>query len=348
MMVQPGMVSVVIINFNSRAYIERCISRIEAQNYPQVEILVIDNGSSDGSLFLVQRMESEGRLRLFAGTNVGSSRANNLGIRESNGEYILVLNADAFPFPDYIERCVASFRNDELIGTVIGKLVSDSDTTIIDSAGIYFYREGIAVDRGFGEKDRGQYDKEEFIDGACCAAAMYRRSMLEDIRIGEEFYDEDFFAFVEDSEISFHAGIRGWRTLYLPSALVRHVRGGSSGKITEFSYYLNARNIMLFLRKDFALVTRPSDKILQFAVLVGSRIIQYKRLSASLRRRLSKDVSELGNKMDKKRSLLRHPDRTSAFTMVGRQSYLIAAIWRRMGVLRFSHWLGNKTNFPVL
>jgi GT2 family glycosyltransferase len=171
--------------------------------------------------------------------------------------------------------------------------------------------------------------------------------MLEDIRIGEEFYDEDFFAFVEDAEISFHAGIRGWRTLYLPSAVVRHVRGGSSGKMTESCYYLNARNILLFLRKDFALVTRPSDKILQSVVLVGSKIIQCKRLSAGLRRRLSKEVSELGNKMDQKRSLLRHPDRSSVFTMVGRRSYLVAAIWRRMDLLRFSHWLRNKTMFAV-
>ena len=182
MKIQSGMVSVVIINFNGAVHIERCIKTIEAQSYPEIEILVIDNGSTDGSLALVQEIANEDRIRLFAGANVGSSKANNLGIRESNGEFVLVLNADAFPLSDYIQKCVAAFRNDELIGTVIGKLVSDANDSIIDSAGIYFYREGLSCDRGFGEKDLGQYDMQEFIDGACCAAALYRRTMLEDIR----------------------------------------------------------------------------------------------------------------------------------------------------------------------
>jgi len=334
MIFQPGMVSIVIINFNSKLYIERCISNIESQSYSNTEIIVIDNGSTDSSFSLIQKMADEGRLRLFPAENLGSSKANNLGIRESNGEFVLVLNADAFPSPDYIDKCVTAFRKDEYTGTVIGKLISDSDSSIIDSAGIYIFREGIAVDRGFGEKDCGQYNKEEYVDGACCAAAIYRRSMLEDIRIGEEFYDEDFFAFVEDTEISFHAGIRGWKTLYLPSAIVRHVRGGSSGKMTEFNYYLNARNILLFFRKDFVLVTRPSDRFFRFVVLFVSRIIQYKRLSAGFRRRLNNEVRELTNKMDKKRDCLLHPERLSTFTMAGRQSYLVAAIWRRMSLRR--------------
>jgi GT2 family glycosyltransferase len=84
----------------------------------------------------------------------------------------------------------------------------------------------MAVDRGFGEKDSGQYDQKEYVDGACCAAAMYLRTMLEDIRIGEEYYDEDFFAFLEDAGLSFHPCLRDRRTLYLPSAVAQHVRGG--------------------------------------------------------------------------------------------------------------------------
>jgi GT2 family glycosyltransferase len=332
MAIQPGLVSVVIINFNSAAYIERCIQSIEAQDYPRTEILVIDNGSTDGSLTIVERMESDGRVRLLAGANVGSSRANNLGIRESNGEFVLVLNADAFPLSGYIQKCVSAIRKSDLIGTVIGKLVSDSDTSIIDSAGIYLYREGFACDRGHGEKDNGQYDREELVDGACCAAAMYRRRMLEDIRIGDEFYDEDFFAFVEDVELSFHAAMRGWTTLYLPSAIVRHVRGGSSKAVSEFVTYLNERNIRFFFRKDFQLVLGILDRVLQKVVLSGRRLTQYKYLTADARLKLSKEVEELGQRMDQKRSQLRAPDRLPAFGMAGRRSYLVSTILRRAGI----------------
>jgi len=106
MKTQAGLVSVVIISFNSAAYLERCVKSLEDQSYRQIEILVIDNGSKDGSLAIVQQMADRGRVRLFAGDNIGSSKANNLGIRESNGEFVLVLNADAFPLSDYIEKCV--------------------------------------------------------------------------------------------------------------------------------------------------------------------------------------------------------------------------------------------------
>jgi GT2 family glycosyltransferase len=335
MKTKPGLVSVVIINFNSAAHIGRCIKTIEEQSYSEIEILALDNGSTDRSLSIVQQMANEGRLSLYASENIGSSRANNLGIRKSCGEFVLVLNADAFPFPDYIEQCVAAFRRDDLIGTVIGKLVSDSDTSIIDSAGIYFYREGVACDRGSGEKDCGQYDKQELVDGACCAAAIYRRTMLEDIRIGEEYYDEDFFAFIEDVDLSFHAGVRGWTTLYLPSAVARHVRGGSTDKMTEFVYCLCERNTRLFLRKSFILVARHSDKILQAALLLGRSITQYLHLSFSARRRLGKELEELGKKMDQKRSLFRSPHRASMFNMTGRRSYLVASILRRIGIVKY-------------
>jgi GT2 family glycosyltransferase len=334
---QSGLVSVVIITFNSAAHIERCINSIESQSYPHIEILVIDNGSKDGSLALVQKIASKGRIQLFAGANVGFSKANNIGIGASKGEFVLVLNADAFPLPDYIGKCVEALCRNEFIGTVIGKLISDADTSIIDSAGLYIYREGLCVDRGHGERDIGQYDTQEYVDGAIGAAAMYRRKMLEDIRIGDEYYDEDFFAFNEDVEMSFHSALRGWTTLYLPSAVARHVRGGSTCKMTEFKCYLNERNTRLFLRKGFALVARPSDKVLQAVLLLGRRITQLHYLSAGFRARLRKEVAESGKKMDQKRSLLCSPHRSPAFTMARRRSYLVATILRRIGILKCLH-----------
>jgi GT2 family glycosyltransferase len=334
MSITPGLVSVVIINFNSAQYISRCIATLEQQTYRPIEIIIVDNGSTDSSVLAVKQMRDDGRVLLFTGNNVGSSKANNRGIRESHGEYILILNADAFPAGEYIEKCVAAFKCNNEIGTVVGKLVSDSNTSIIDSAGIYFFREGLPVDRGFGEADRGQYDTQEYIDGACCAAALYSRKMLEDICLDGEYYDEDFFAFAEDPELSLHSGIRGWRTLYVPTAVVRHVRGGSTATMSEFAYHLNERNMRLMLRKGFSLVARPSDRILQKIVLAARRIKEDKTLSPELRRRLNSEEAELGLKMDQKRGRLLAPNRRSAFSMQNRRSYLVAMILRRIGIAR--------------
>ena len=332
MSIEAGLVSVVIINFNSKAFIERCIANIEQQTWASREILVIDNGSTDGSGALVDAMAASGRIRCFRGANVGSSKANNLGIREGHGEFVLVLNADAFPDTDYLEKCIGAFRRDPTVGTVIGKLVSDSDPTVIDSAGVYFYREGVAVERGFGEKDQGQFDREEFVDGACCAAAVYRRSMLETIKIDEEFYDEDFFAFAEDSDLSFRSALKGWTTLYFPTARVRHVRGGCSGIIKEFPVFLNERNTRLFIQKSFCWVLRPSDRWLQFILFAGRAVTLRRYLSPSMRTRLSMEVKDLGRLMDAKSDRVPPGDRQSAFSMSGRKSYVVTAILRRIGI----------------
>lgn len=331
---RQGLVSIVIINFNSGAYIRRCIEAIESQSYTSLEILVIDNGSSDGSLSILQTMEQEGRLRLFPGTNVGFAKANNLGFKASAGEFVLTLNADAFLLPDYIERCVEAFGSSDQIGTIVGKLVSDSDPSIIDSAGLYLYREGVAADRGFREKDHGQYDRQEFVDGACAAAALYRRAMLEDIRIGDEFYDEAFFAFVEDVDVSFRSAMRGWTTLYLPSAVARHVRGGSSQALSEFSRFLNERNTRIFLSTSFASLTRPSDKILQRILLLLRSVQLQRRLSSTYRRRLRLELREISADIRKKRSLGRVPNRPSTFIMSGRKSFVLEAIARRLRLRR--------------
>jgi GT2 family glycosyltransferase len=329
---EDGLVSVIIINFNSGRYIERCIETIERQTYPQYEIIIVDNGSTDGSLALVRQWAQSGRVRLLEGENVGSSRANNRGILESHGEFVFILNADAFPAPNFIELCVPAFQEDSTIGTVTGKLVSDADPSRIDSAGLYFYREGFAVDRGFGEKDAGQFDRRAWIDGACCAAALYRRSTLEDIRIGDEFFDEDFFAFVEDPELSLHAALRGWKTLYLPNAVVQHVRGGSSTTISKFVSYLGERNTRLMFRKSFSLVARPADIFLQRIAITLRNLASLMRFSSTERKKMRLEEAGLAIKMDTKRTHIFAAERQPAFSIRGRRSFLVSAILRRLGI----------------
>ena len=322
-----GIVSLVIINFNSGRYLPRCLSAIEAQTYPHREVIIVDNGSTDGSTAGLRELAADGRIRLFEGANVGSSKANNLGIRDSSGEFVLILNADAFLEPSYLEECVRAMRENEQVGTAVGKLVSASDPSIIDSAGLYFYREGLPIDRGFGEKDAGQYQKVEFVDGACCAAALYRRSMLEAIRLRDEYYREDFFAFTEDIELSFRSTLHGWKTIYLPQAIAHHVRGGSSQSLSEFTFYLNERNLRAFLKSTFNQVARRSDIWLQSIVLFFRTINLRRKLSPAKRASLKSEIQGLMQQMTGEITPI---GLGHSFDTRGRRSYLGQAIKTRV------------------
>lgn len=243
------LVSVVIINFNSGKYIHRCLEALQAQTHPRIEIFVIDNCSTDGSSQMLQELPKETFRYYRFDTNVGSSAANNYGIRHAKGDYVLILNADVFLDPNYIRLCVEAFDRDPSIGTVTGKLLSDSDHTIIDTTGIILYKEGVGDERGMGERDDGQYDRDDYVVGACCAAAMYKKTMLEDIRYKDEYYDEDYFAFVEDLDLSVLSTLIGWKTLYIHQAVGYHVRGGSTSSMSDFVKFLNLRNSELLYRK---------------------------------------------------------------------------------------------------
>lgn len=245
-------VSVVIINFNSGKYIFKCLEHVRAQTHRNLETLVVDNASSDGSSERLAAMAAAGEIRYHRlETNGGSSKANNFGIRNTDGEFVLILNADAFLGPDYVFRCLAAFSADPEIGTVVGKLVSSHDNTIIDCAGITLFREGMTIDRGMREKDVGQYAKPELVAGACCAAALYRRRMLEAVRLDDEYYDEDFFAFREDVDLSVRSTLLGWKTLYIPDAVAQHVRGGTNERGSEFVEFLGLRNLHFYYIKTF-------------------------------------------------------------------------------------------------
>lgn len=245
-------VSVVIIDFNSGQYIFKCLEHVRAQTYPGIDTIVVDNASSDGSSETLAAMAERGEIRYHRfDVNSGASKANNYGIRHSSGDLVLILNADAFLNSDYVERCVAAFAAHPEAGSVVGKLVSTHDSSFIDGAGVSLFREGIALDRGMREKDVGQYDRAEYVAGACCAAAFYRRSMLEALRVGDEYYDEDFFAFYEDVDLSVRGLLLGWRTWYIPDAVAHHVRGACLAKSSRFGEFLAWRNMQFFYLKTF-------------------------------------------------------------------------------------------------
>jgi GT2 family glycosyltransferase len=286
-MISDPLVSVVIINYNSNKYIWRCLDCLYAQTYSNIEIIVVDNCSNDGSSQELKKTADVNLIYYRFDENIGSSAANNYGIRKSSGEYILILNADVFLQDNYIEQSVDAFSKDNSIGTVTGKLLSDSSNTIIDTTGIVLYKEGVAHERGMGEQDIGQYDIEDYVVGACCAAAMYKREMLNDIRFNDEYYDEDYFAFVEDLDLSVCATLLGWKTLYTYKASAYHVRGGSTSSMSDFVLFLNLRNSELFFNKFL------KDNKLFYIYHLALKAIRFFTVKSAIRKKIKNDLIEL-------------------------------------------------------
>lgn len=223
------MVSCVVINYNGKAFLQTCLESLAALEYVDKEIIIIDNNSTDDSVDFLKKHFP--KVRLIANSvNSGYAGAANQAIDVSSGEYIMILNPDIVFEPEYLSILVERLVGDDEIGAIIGKLrrfdfVNRKKTMTIDSAGLQMYKNRRCVDRGQGEKDVGQYDSAEEVFGITGACPLYRRSALEACRIGGEIFDESFFMYKEDVDISWRLNMLGWICFYEPAAIAYHVRG---------------------------------------------------------------------------------------------------------------------------
>ncbi len=222
-------VFVSIVTWNDARFIERCLESVLEQSIP-VRVKVLDNGSADGTADLARRFPVT---VIHGEANLGYCRGHNLNLLPESFEFALLLNADTLLEPDFVERLVAGMTAVDGVGSAGGKLlrmtpegtpVPGRRMPILDSTGIHFTPTQRHFDRGGGEEDSGRYERRELVFGITGAAALYSRACLEDLRMGDEYLDEDFFAYREDADLAWRAQLRGWRALYEPSALAYHSR----------------------------------------------------------------------------------------------------------------------------
>ncbi|HEB01509.1 MAG TPA: glycosyltransferase family 2 protein [Candidatus Portnoybacteria bacterium] len=225
------LVSINILTYNGQDLIKPCLKSVLEQTYPNLEILIIDNASSDGSVGYLKKNYPQ--LRLIENKkNLGFSVGHNMAIKKSRGEFILCLNQDVVLDRDFIKKALAVFKEDKKIGAVQGKLLR-SQTGIIDTTGLIIFRNRRIISRGQGKEDRGQYEKKEEIFGVDGAAPIYRRSALEDIKINSEYFDEDFFLYKEDVDLAWRMRLAGWKSVYQPEAVGYHLRGSGDSAATS-------------------------------------------------------------------------------------------------------------------
>jgi GT2 family glycosyltransferase len=243
-----AMVSILITTYNSARLLERCLESLLQQVYKPLEVIVIDNASSDGTRELLASA-GPGITVMYNDTNIGFAAAQNQAARLAQGSWLLSLNPDVVLSPDFVAKAVECGNLDPKIGVVCGKLLrwmpneNPEFTQIIDSTGIYFLPNLRHLDRGSGEPDHGQFQQMEYVFGATGAAALYRRSMVDDVLVHGEFFDEQFFAYREDADLAWRAQLMGWRCLYIPEAVGWHVRRVTPERRSELPTEINWHSI---------------------------------------------------------------------------------------------------------
>lgn len=246
------LVSVIVVNWNGQDVLPGCLASLAAQNYPNFEVILVDNGSTDDSIPLIKSAKLP--LRLIQNTvNKGFCGANNQGIQQAAGKYIALLNNDAEAEPNWITALVEAIQSEKSCGMAASKILSHYQRTRIDKVGHLIYPDGQNRGRGSGELDVGQYDQQGETLWPDGCAALYSAEMLQ--QIGG--FDEDFFAYADDAELGMRGRIAGWQAIYTPQAVVYHRGGSTLGRHSARRLFLIERNRIWLVAKLFPLRLWP-------------------------------------------------------------------------------------------
>jgi len=247
--VAPPTVSVVIPTWNGRTLLDVALASIERQSLAPLEVIVVDNGSTDGTVaWLAERWPAVTVVAL--GSNEGFAAASNRGISRARGEIVALINNDVELDPEFLRELVRGLEAAPGAASAAAKMLRFEDRGVIDATGDTLRWSGIALQRGQGEADRGQYDAPGRVFSACAGAAAYRRAAFDEVGL----FDEAFFAYLEDVDWGFRAQLAGRGCVYVPSAIAYHVGGASTrreGKPDPFFYGLPRRNNVWMVLKNY-------------------------------------------------------------------------------------------------
>lgn len=228
-------VTIVIPNYNGLDFMEPCFQALDLQICRDFDILVVDNGSTDGS---AAWLKERGIPAIFLDSNTGFSGAVNVGIRAAATPYVILLNNDTEPDCHYVGEMIKAIELSPKIFSVSSKMVQLYHKELMDDAGDMYCLLGWPYQRGVGRPSSG-YNRPCRVFSACAGAAIYRRDVFEEI--GD--FDEMHFAYLEDMDVGYRARIAGYDNIYCPSAMVYHVGSGTSGsRYNSFKVRLAARN----------------------------------------------------------------------------------------------------------
>lgn len=242
-------VSVIIPNYNGMAYIRGCLDALQKQTLEEMEVIVVDNGSKDGSPQVVAHEYPQVHL-ISLDDNYGFCKAVNVGIRAAASPYVILLNNDTQAEPDFCRALLQGIQKSRRRFSCCAKMIQFHDRTRLDDAGNFYSALGWAFARG-RDKPVERYDQEGRVFSCCAGAAIYRRQLL--VKMGG--FDEEHFAYLEDMDVGYKARIQGYVNVYVPDAVVYHVGSGTSGsRYNLFKIRYSSRNNIYLIYKNMPIL----------------------------------------------------------------------------------------------
>jgi len=265
-------VAVLVINYNGKHFLKTCLKSLEKQTYKNYQVYIVDNASTDGSIEYVKQHFPRVKTIVFS-ENLGFAKAYNEATRMINADYAVFLNNDTKVDANWLSELVKSALEDESIVAVGCKILFYAQPGILQHAGAQLTLTGGGIDMGQYETDDGKYDKRRFVGAVCGAAMLVRKD--EFLRLGG--FDDDFFAYYEDTDFCWRAWLYGWKVIYVPTCVVYHKSGGSWGPLESPSrVFLAQRNQALSMIKNFELKNLFQGSIL-LLVYSGVKVLLFLR-----------------------------------------------------------------------
>ena len=273
---RPPLFSIIVVNYNGLSFLKGCFDSLLGTTYPSVEILMVDNGSTDGSVPFVERNYPQVKL-IKSPTNLSYSGGNNLGIRHASGDYIVLLNNDTEVTPGWLEPLAEEFASDRTIAACQPKILMMTDRSSFEyagDAGGYMDWFGFPFLRGrifdVIEQDHGQYQNQVDLFWTSGAAMAIRKSVLDEIGL----LDEDFVLHMEEIDLCWRMHLMGYRLRARPDAVIYHFGGGTLGRDRVAKLYYNIRNSIFMLLKNVSarrlFWVLPIRSLLDLAFLIKS------------------------------------------------------------------------------
>jgi GT2 family glycosyltransferase len=250
-MTAPAGVTVICLNYKGEKVLPACLESLRHQTYPAVHVMVVENASGDRSAEIVRRDFPEVEL-VVNEKNLGFGGGNNVGLARARTPYVLMLNNDTELDPDCIAEMVKVMEENPKIGSVASKILLKFNDFRIDAAGIEICPDGLALGRGrWSPKEELTEETDIFFVSDCCG--LYRREMVEDVKVRGEIYDEDFFAYADETDLGWRAQLAGWTSRYAPRAICYHCHSAATGSVHPRKVYWVERNRIWVGIKSFPL-----------------------------------------------------------------------------------------------
>ncbi len=293
-------VTVVIPNLNGKRFLKDCLDSLFAQSFRDFGVVLVDNASSDGSVGLVESSYPEVEV-IRNETNLGFARAANQGIAEASGDYIVLLNNDTVLERDWLANLVrAADSSSEEFMFFASKILRMEDGKIIESTGDSLGFTGMPYPLNYEELDDGRFEEPFPVFSACAAGALYKRKLFDEVGL----FDEDFFAYHEDTDLCFRAQLMGYKGLFVPSARMYHHVGGTSSRIDKFERYYGTRNFAFLIAKNMpaSLIARNAHKLAFVQIVFLLRAIKGLSFGPLLRAHAS-TLKNVPNLLQKRREI---------------------------------------------